>query len=216
MNESLEENKRILPVQCISAVLNAANSFAGAIVRWNINPNFLTLCALLAGMGAGAFFWQGKPGWAIAAVVLCGLFDVLDGKVATRSNRTSLFGAIFDSTMDRYSEFFIYLGIALYLEEHWVVWLIFFTFLGSTMVSYTRARAEGLGIECRIGIMQRAERMVIVVLATLVGMIFDVFVPAMVVGMAVIAVVSHFTALQRIFHVRKHEKLRKAATANPD
>ena len=211
----MSDSKRILPVRWIAAVLNAVNALAGAIVGWNINPNFLTFCALLAGVGAGFLYWRGEPVWALVAVVLCGFFDVLDGKVATRSHRTSLFGAIFDSTMDRYSEFFIYIGIALYLQGHWAVWLIFFTFLGSSMVSYTRARAEGLGIECKVGIMQRAERMVLIVLATLIGVIFDVFVPAIIAAMALIAAVSHFTAVQRVLHVRRYEKRKKAGGENP-
>lgn len=205
MNSGKAKTKRILPRNFIDAVLNSMNSVADVFIKLRFTPNSITMIAFLIGVGAGVFFYLGKPGWAIAAVVLCGLFDILDGKVAVKTQKTSKFGAIFDSTMDRYSEFFIYLGIALYFRGHWAVWLIFFTFLGSSMVSYTRARAEGLGFECRVGIMQRAERMVLIVLGALIGIIFDVYDTAMIIALAAIALISNITAMQRTFHVKKQE-----------
>jgi CDP-diacylglycerol--glycerol-3-phosphate 3-phosphatidyltransferase len=78
------------------------------------------------------------------------------------------------------------------------------------MVSYTRARAEGLGVDCRVGMMQRAERLVLLFLGTLVGIVFRVFDPAVLAVMAFIAVISNFTALQRIFYVKTYEKDRNS------
>ena len=204
-----KKNKRILPKKWLTAVSNSLNSLADLLIKTQVTPNTLTVFALLSGLGAGILFFLNRPLWATLAIIICGTFDVLDGKVAVKTNKTTLFGAIFDSTLDRYSEFFIYLGIALHLRNHWALWLVFFTFLGSSMVSYTRARAEGLGFECKVGIMQRAERMVLIVLGSFIGVIFSVFDTAIIIVMGIIAVVSNITALQRTFYVKKAEKEKK-------
>ena len=198
--------KRILPKKWLQTVSNSLNSLADLFIKAKVSPNTLTVLALLSGLGAGILFFFNQPLWATLAIIICGVFDVLDGKVAVKTNRTSLFGAIFDSTLDRYSEFFIYLGIALHLRNHWALWLIFFTFLGSSMVSYTRARAEGLGFECKVGIMQRAERMVLIALGSFIGAILSVFDTAIIIVMGIIAVISNITALQRTFYVKKAEQ----------
>lgn len=156
-------------------------------------------------------FFSEKLLWAGILIIICGIFDILDGKVAIRTNQKSLFGAIFDSTLDRYSEFFIYLGLAIYFRNHWGIWVAIFAFLGSTMVSYTRARAEGLGLICKIGIMQRAERMVFLSLGTIVGSLFKIFDPVMIGVLGMIALFSNITAFQRTFYVRKVEKQKKSA-----
>jgi CDP-diacylglycerol--glycerol-3-phosphate 3-phosphatidyltransferase len=203
MSEQKKKNIRILPQFLITATAISTNSIANLFVKLKFTPNGLTILALLFGLVAGVMFVLEKPAWAAVMIFLCGLFDMLDGKVAAKTNKTSDFGAIFDSTLDRYSEFFIYLGLAYYFRESWALWVPFFTFLGSTMVSYTRARAEGLGIECKIGVMQRAERMVLLLLGTLLGIAFDIFDPLMTGILLLIAVVSNFTAMQRTLYVKK-------------
>lgn len=207
MSNQSEQVDRILPKRLITLTLHSVDNLANLFVSLKITPNALSVFALILGFVAGIFFSISKPLMAGIVIVLCGLFDMLDGKVAVKTNKKSLFGAIFDSTLDRYSEFFIYLGLAYYFRNHWALWLPFFTFLGSSMVSYTRARAEGLGIDCRIGIMQRAERMVLLALASVVGSVFRVFDPAMIGMLIAIAVVSNITAFQRTFYVRKVETL---------
>lgn len=192
-----------MPQFLIAAATSFSNGVADAFVALKFTPNTLTVIALLFGVGAGMLFALGKPGGAALMIFLCGLFDMLDGKVAAKTNTTSDFGALFDSTLDRYSEFFIYVGLAYHFREGWALWVPFFTFLGSTMVSYTRARAEGLGIECKIGVMQRAERMALLLLGTIFGIVFDIFDPLMTGILLFIAVISNFTALQRTFYVRK-------------
>ena len=192
-----------MPQFLIRAATKFANGVADLFVALKFTPNTLTIIALLFGVAAGVTFALEKPGWAGLMIFLCGLFDMLDGKVAAKTNTTSDFGAIFDSTLDRYSEFFIYMGLAYHLRDGWALWVPFFTFLGSTMVSYTRARAEGLGIECKIGVMQRAERMVLLLLGTILGIAFDIFDPLMTGNLLFIAVISNITALQRTFYVRK-------------
>lgn len=209
MNSQTQESFRILPKKLITLTLDSLNQVAYLFVNLKIGPNALSFMALMSGIGAGVLFFLGHPFWAGISIVICGLFDILDGKVAANTNQKSLFGAIFDSTLDRYSEFFIYLGLAAYFRNHWALWLTFWTILGSTMVSYTRARAEGLGIECKIGIMQRAERMVLLFSGAIIGSFFKIFDPAMIAVLAIIAVVSNVTAFQRTFYVKKIEKQKK-------
>jgi CDP-diacylglycerol--glycerol-3-phosphate 3-phosphatidyltransferase len=195
-----------IPEKWIRGFVAGAGRLSRLLVGLNVSPNAVSILALFAGLGAGVLFALGHPAWGGVLIFICGLFDILDGQVAVRANKKSLYGAIFDSTLDRYSEFFIYLGLAVYFRNRWPLWILFFTFLGSTMVSYTRARAEGLGIQCRVGIMQRAERMILLVLGALVGSLFKVFDQAMIAVLLAIAVLSNIAAFQRTFHVRKIEK----------
>jgi len=206
MSSKSPENTRILPNKLRYSVLNALNPAGAFLARLHFTPNMLTSLALVFGLGAGILFAINHPFWASIMIVFCGLFDILDGKVAAKAHNQSLFGAIFDSSLDRYSEFFIYLGLAIHFHKHWAIWIIFFTIIGSTMVSYTRARAEGLGIECKIGFMQRAERMVLLFTGAFVGALFNIFDPFIIGVLGIIAIVSNITAFQRIFYVRKVEK----------
>lgn len=206
MNSQTEQSFRILPKKLISFTLDSLNQVAYLFVNLNIGPNALSFMALISGLGAGVLFFLKHPFWAGIMIVICGLFDILDGKVAMNTNQKSLFGAIVDSALDRYSEFFIYLGLAAYFRNHWALWLTFWAILGSSMVSYTRARAEGLGIECKIGIMQRAERMLLLFLGAMIGSLFNIFDPVMITVLAIIAVFSNITAIQRTFYVKKVEK----------
>jgi CDP-diacylglycerol--glycerol-3-phosphate 3-phosphatidyltransferase len=206
MPENTKKNIRIMPQFLITAAASFSNAVADLFVTLKVTPNTLTVFALLFGAAAGVLFALESPGWAALMIFLCGLFDMLDGKVAAKTNTTSDFGALFDSTLDRDSEFFIYVGLAYYFRDGWELWVPFFTFLGSTMVSYTRARAEGLGIECKIGVMQRAERMVLLLLGTIFGIVFDIFDPLMTGILLFIAIISNFTVLQRTLYVRKVTK----------
>ena len=210
MSKQSQPEVRILPHRFIDYALDKMGRFAEIFVRLNINPNTISIFALFLGIGAGILFAYYHPWWAVLLIIFCGMLDVLDGKVAVKTNRASLFGAIFDSSLDRYSEFFILLGLAVYFRNHWILWVIFFAFLGSTMVSYTRARAEGLGIRCRVGIMQRAERMVLLSLGAVAGMTFNIYLEAVSAALILIALISNITAVQRIFHVRKMEMEQKS------
>ena len=209
MDDQKQKITRLIPKQLSTFADNSAQSIANLFVNLKFTPNIISFIALVLGLAAGVLFALGRPVLAGVVIILCGFFDLLDGQVAAKTNKKSLFGAIFDSTLDRYSEFFIYLGIAYYFRFHWALWLCFITFFGSYMVSYTRARAEGLGIECQIGIMQRAERLGLLALGSLLGSIFDVFDTVMISVLITITVVSNFTAFQRIFHVKKIENQKK-------
>jgi phosphatidylglycerophosphate synthase len=197
---------RFLPKAWIHWGSNVAERMALVLSRLKLTPNTITGLALLAGMAAGLLFFLQRPFWAWLALFICGILDILDGKVAVLSNTKSAFGAILDSTLDRYSEFFIYLGLALHFRRHWALWLAFLAFLGSTMVSYTKARAEGLGFACNVGLMQRAERLICLGSGALVGSIFGIFDITMITALALIAFFSNLTAIQRTLFVKKAEQ----------
>ncbi len=217
MDELTRREFRILPWNLIKATLALFDRIAVVFVNLNIHPNTMTYIGFAAGIGVGLAYALERPVWALAAILLCGASDILDGKIAVRAGRKSLFGAILDSSFDRYTEFFMYTGLAYHFRTHWTIWVIFTAFLGSTMVSYTRARAEGLGINCReVGIMQRAERLVLLFAGTFFGLVFGVFDPALTGVMIAIALVSNFTAFQRIAYVRNWEKKNGAKSGAGD
>ena len=151
------------------------NPFIKLLIALKITPNMVTTVGLLLNLVAAGVFIYGAEasrrgdmdiiGWGGAMILFAGIFDMIDGRLARVSNTSSKFGAFYDSVLDRYSEMFMFLGICYYLVAHHYLFSSFFAFLaliGSSMVSYTRARAEGLGIKCDIGWMQRPERIVII------------------------------------------------------
>jgi len=208
METQPKESLRILPKKLRTLPLPYFDRLSYFFVNLNINPNLLSVIGLITGLVAGLLFFLKKPFWAGIAIIICGIFDILDGKVAVHTNKKSLYGSIFDSSLDRYSEFFIYLGLAVHFRKSWPLWIIFFTSLGSIMVSYTKARAEGLGIECQIGLMQRAERMIFLSAGAILGSLFKISNPSLIVVLTIIALFSNITAIQRILYVRKVEKLK--------
>ncbi|MGB4704592.1 MAG: CDP-alcohol phosphatidyltransferase family protein [Candidatus Saccharicenans sp.] len=203
---------RLLPKKLIIFVLEIFNRFSLLLVKFKLHPNLLSFLGLVAGLMVGLFFALGNWGVALVFLLLCGILDILDGKVASNSNRRSIFGAVLDSSLDRYSEFAIYLGLGFYFRHHWILWVLALAFLGSTMVSYTKARAESLGINCQLGIMQRAERMVLLILGTLLTLIIGHREAVMVVVIIFLAAVSNLTAIQRILHVYHTEKKKQTST----
>ena len=143
--------------------------------------------------------------WSGAVILFAGLFDMMDGRLARIGNMSSMFGALWDSTLDRYSELFTLFGIAMYLIlNSWVTGgvLTFLAMVGSVMVSYVRARAEGLGIECKVGLMQRPERVVLTSLGAILCGIFDNL-WFLVVPIVIIAILANITAFWRICHCYK-------------
>jgi phosphatidylglycerophosphate synthase len=151
------------------------NPLVRLLIRAGLTPNMVTTIGLVLNIGVAIIFISGAEegrrgdlryvGWAGALILFAGLFDMLDGQVARLGNMSSPFGALYDSVLDRYSELILFLGICYYLVAHHYFLSSLFAFIGligSMMVSYTRARAEGLGIECKDGLMQRPERVIIV------------------------------------------------------
>jgi phosphatidylglycerophosphate synthase len=206
MDEPRNQDLHFLPRAIVSFGNRSFDRMAMALARLKIAPNTLTMAGLLAGAGGGAFLAFGRPIPAFYALLLCGIFDVLDGRVASRTNAATRFGALLDSSLDRYAEFLLYAGLAYHFQGRWASWLAWFAFLGSAMVSYTRARAEGLGIDCRIGLMQRRERFLILGTGVLVGAIVPLFDAAMMIALGLIAFFANITAVQRMLYVRKADR----------
>ena len=150
--------------------LRLVDPVADWLVRWRVHPNTITIFGTLCTVAGGVIYGTGHirtAGWFLG---LTALFDVLDGTVARRSNRSSTFGAFLDSTLDRFSEVAMFIGLAaFYAETRTATVLIAAGLGGSLLVSYTRARGESVGVVCKAGVMQRAERM----LALGFGSIFD-------------------------------------------
>ncbi len=131
-------------------------------------------------------------------ILLGGFFDMLDGIVARTSGRNTVFGALLDSTLDRYSDSFIFLAIAWYFFERsdlTGVLLTMGSLVGALLTSYVRARAEGLGIECHVGLMERPERVVVLVFGCLTGWIVPIVV--------ILLLLGNITVIQRIVNVYK-------------
>jgi len=204
------------------------NPLVRLLIKCGVTPNMITTVGLL-GQIAGAIFMVragyiatrgGNPYmtflWAGIIIIAFSVFDMLDGRVARLGNLESTFGAMYDSVLDRYSEMITLGGLAFYFIQRNDLWggaiITFFALVGSMMVSYVRARAEGLGIECKIGFMQRPERVVVTaagIIATgIVGITQapgDSFNPDVIAvgAMIIIAVFANITAFARINHCRK-------------
>lgn len=150
------------------------------LIKIGVTPNVVTATGLILNIVACVVFIYGAAyggdnslayvGWAGAIILFAGLFDMLDGQVARVGKMSSKYGAMFDSVLDRYSELIVFFGICYYLgfQGYFLSSLFaFIALIGSVMVSYIRARAEGLGIECKGGFMQRPERVVITALGAI-------------------------------------------------
>ena len=200
------------------------NPLIRGMIKIGISTNFITttgfiLNVVAAGMFVYAGIYGGQNdlaiiGWAGGVILFAGLFDMMDGRVARLGNMSSKFGALYDSVLDRYSELMTFFGICYYLsmKDYFLYALIaFVALIGSLMVSYVRARAEGLGIECKVGFMQRPERVVLTSLGALFCGVFKditVFEPIliMIVPLAFVALFANITAFARVRHCYKAMK----------
>ena len=175
-----------------------------ALFRLRLRPNHLTLCGLGVSLFAAAFFVAGRTRAAGALLLLAGLFDFFDGSLARVSGQVTPFGAFLDSVIDRYSDLVVLLGIVVLFSRmpHARGAVVAMAGLvGSVMVSYTKARAESIGVECNVGFMERPERLICLI----AGALFDLLEPAL----WVLAILANVTALQRIAFTRR--AMRRAA-----
>lgn len=195
------------------------NPIIKGMIKMGITPNMVTTIGFVGNVVAAFLFIHASQltpisigfswiGWGGAILLFSGLFDMMDGRLARLGNMSTTFGAFWDSTLDRYSELFSLFGITLYLMTASGIWAGVITFLalvGSIMVSYVRARAEGLGIECKVGLMQRPERVVVTALAAIItGMTSNLW--WLIGGMTLIAVLANITAFWRVAHCYKQLK----------
>jgi phosphatidylglycerophosphate synthase len=226
-------------------IYRVINPLVKLLIRAGLTPNMITTIGLLLNIGVSIIFISGAEegkrgdlryvGWAGALILFAGLFDMLDGQVARLGNMSSRFGALYDSVLDRYSELILFLGICYYLVAHhyFLSSLIgFIGMIGSLMVSYTRARAEGLGIECKDGLMQRPERVILIGVSALACGIaskfiggnfkihwpnstFPVFetISIFTIPLTIMAVLANATAIGRLRDAKKSLELQAAAAS---
>ena len=166
-----------------------------------VRPDALTVAGWVLSVCAATLFALGYTKTAGAVMLFAGLFDALDGAVARESNLMSSFGAFLDSTLDRLSESAIFVGIVFFYASSSMPYEALLAGVAmsfSLMTSYTRARAEGLGFECEVGLLERAGRVAILSLFSLTGFLIA--------GVGLVAVGALVTTAQRIFHVRRLTK----------
>src|SRR5215218_701452 len=226
-----------LRVRLQFGIYKIIDPFVKLLVKIGFTPNTVTVIGFLMNIGVAIIFILGAHpkntnrsdlshvGWAGALILFAGLFDMLDGQVARLGKMSSSFGALLDSVLDRYSELFMFLGICYYLISHhyFISSLVaFIGLIGSMMVSYTRARAEGLGIECKGGLMQRPERIVLIGTSALAcgliskyiggdyklyikGFRYHVFetMSIFTIPLTILAILTNLTAVRRLMDAKK-------------
>jgi CDP-diacylglycerol--glycerol-3-phosphate 3-phosphatidyltransferase len=186
----------------LGRVLDAiVRGFAAA----GINPNFLTFIGFGVNLLAAYLFAYGYFRWAGATIILAGFFDMADGRVARLEGRVTPFGGFYDSVMDRYSDLCLLIGLLIYygrINRFLYVSLVAVAMIGSVMVSYSRARAENVIPSCKVGFLERPERVVLII----IGALFDRMAPVL----WLIAVLSNVTVIHRIVYTRQEARKRAA------
>lgn len=227
--------QRPLRIRLQHGIYKVIDPFVKLLIKMGLTPNAVTTIGFLLNVGVAVIFVMGAEksirhdlsyvGWAGALILFAGLFDMLDGQVARLGNMSSSFGALYDSVLDRYSELVMFLGICYYLVgQHYFLSSLFafIALIGSIMVSYTRARAEGLGIECKDGLMQRPERVITLGVSALVcgitghyiggdhkwyipGVSFHILetMSIFTIPIALMAVMTNVTAVKRLLGAKK-------------
>src|SRR6266568_4704766 len=198
-------------------VRRRAEALMSALGRVPVTPNQITVVGTLLTFAAAILTARGLLVWAALVLAFAGTFDILDGALARSTRRAYPYGAFLDSTLDRYSEGAMYLGLVAYFAtfggplQRWLLLGTVAALAGSFLVSYVRARAQSLGVTCETGLFARPERVVV----TVVGLIFGGVVLYGVVFL--LAVLTNLTALQRIREVwlqgraQRLERQREAA-----
>ena len=177
------------------------------LIRMRVHPNTISTMGFLVTVGAGILYHLDHVRFAGLFVLLGGIADIFDGRVARESGLASKFGSFYDSTLDRISEIVVFLGLAsLYntmrpdVQDLAMIYVILLAMGGSLMVSYTRAKAEALGFDCNVGFAQRGERVLLLGMGSLIfglawnGLVLDVII-------IILAVIANLTAIQRIVWV---------------
>ncbi len=199
-----------LPERLKERFLHLITPLTDLFVRLGVNPNFFTTVGLIIAVIATYFLAVGQLRTGGVLILLGGVFDIFDGKVARASNRVTKFGALYDSTLDRYGEVSVFFGLAYFFTQNelsvlgynWgslILVAISMAIGGSIMTSYVRARAEGLGLECKVGIMQRPERVLYLGIGAIIHEV------TLLIAIILIAIMANITAIHRLYHVWKTE-----------
>jgi CDP-diacylglycerol--glycerol-3-phosphate 3-phosphatidyltransferase len=197
---------KLLPDWIKNGYLRLVDPVANWMVRKGVHPNTITVFGTLCTAAGGVIYATGHirtGGWFLG---LTALFDVLDGTVARRSNRSSTFGAFLDSTLDRIADGFVLGGIAVFYatsptnSSTTMMIIALFGLVGALLTSYTRARAEALGLDAKVGLLQRPERVVLLSAPqAFFGLVFDGWVLALII--TILSVTAWITVFQRVGYV---------------
>ena len=210
-----KKQERILEGEIEAWWISVISPLENYLARKQLNPNFVT--ALSFGFNAAGcilFYvgWIFLAGW---VVLLAGTLDILDGRIARKIGKASKRGAFFDSMLDRYGEILIFLGLAAHFRDSILFPIILLALAGSLMVSYTRARAEGLGVTCKVGMMQRPERIVLLGFGAIFSSILYMLRSTLGVdggpylmgfALILIAILANYTAISRMIYVMRELK----------
>ena len=176
-------------------------SIVNLLAALRVNPNILTLIGLVISIFAAVLFARGMFTWAGLVVLFAGIFDMVDGEVARRTGRVTKFGAFFDSSIDRYSDMVLFVGLVIWyakIDRIFYAALVVISLIGSIMTSYTRARAESLIPACKAGFLERPERIVLLIIGALTNRLGA--------AMWVMAILSNWTVSQRIWYTWQETK----------
>src|SRR2546425_9861781 len=182
------------------------NVIVGALALSRIHPNVLTFLGLVINTWAAFLFAAGRFRAAGLVVILAGLFDMVDGRVARATDQVTRFGGFFDSVIDRYSDLALLMGLLVYyasINRFFYIVLTAIVMTGSVMVSYTRARAENIIPKCKVGFLERPERVVLLI----IGCLFDRMAPVL----WVLAVLSDVNVSHRLVYTWPETKQVKDA-----
>ena len=177
------------------------------ISKLGVGPNLLTFFGFLITILSAFYLAQGNFFYAGIVIIFSGIFDMLDGRLARITNNVTRFGAFFDSVLDRYSDMILFLALMIhYIKNQQMIYVLLsgIVMIGAIMTSYTRARAESLVPTCKVGFLERPERLVLLIIGTIFGRMAAV--------LWVMAVLSNLTVVHRILHTWKES----SKNNNPD
>lgn len=200
------KGSRLLSPRVRAWYLSNLEPFENLLVARGVLPSFLSYGQLISSVAAGLAYACGLIFTAGFLVLFTGTLDILDGKVARRTNGSSPRGAFLDSVVDRYAEFVTLAGLIVFFQSGWKMWAVVLALLGGMMVSYSRARAEGLHMRCDVGLLQRPERFVLLGFGSIASSIavHALSVPGhhlLALTVVALAILSNLTALQRVIYV---------------
>lgn len=200
------KGSRLLSSRVRAWYFSNLDPFEQLFVHRGVPPMTITYAQVGVSLLVAAAYASGLIYVAGFLTLFAGTLDILDGKVARRGAGASRRGAFLDSVMDRYAEFFGYAGLVVFFADDWRQWAAILAIVGGMMVSYTRARAEGLGVRCEVGLLQRPERFVLLGFGSIFSSILEHVVGGgdhvlLTITIVVLAILSHITAMQRIVHV---------------
>jgi CDP-diacylglycerol--glycerol-3-phosphate 3-phosphatidyltransferase len=174
----------------------ALEAIGRTLARWHVSPDAMTYLGLVLTIGVAVIAALGEIRWAGVAYIFAAACDALDGTLARVSGRGSRFGAFLDSNIDRFEESIVFLGLIVYyagIGGRWEIPLLLVVTVGSLMVSYTRARAEAVGVDCKVGFMTRVPRVALMIVAMILDQVL--------IALIILAVTTLFTSFHRMFHV---------------